>query len=241
MNKYYLKDIDIKNNYFHFTEYSNLDSIKRDGLLPKKGKHAGVLEDSEKVFFVKGLDNLLILFDCWINVYKKKPLFKESSVLLRLGSNVMRSKFFPKFWVDIYFKVTKDSKIHRKVAYQVFDKVLEDCILFKLDITEGVDFNLDDIDEIKSRGYKKKHLITMGYSKEYSNVDDNTMDEWNLHTKSNVGVSNDKILLCYYKDSYKMKDIFVYALNNTSLKIDKVCPVLFDYIKDRGFEVSSNE
>ena len=241
MNKYYLSELDFKNNFFHFTEYANIDSIKKNGLLPKKGKHAGVLEDSEKVFFVKGLDNLLILFDCWINVYKKKPLFKESSVLLKIGSKVMRTKYFPKFWVDIYFRVTKNSKVHRKVAFEVFDKVLENCILFNLNIKEEEDFTMSDVDEIKARGYKKKHLKTMGYSEKYSDINGNAMDEWNLHTKSNVGIGKEKISLCYCDNSYKMKDIFKYILKNTSLNIKDITPVLYDYIRDRKIEVEIDE
>jgi len=38
---------------------------------------------------------------------------------------------------------------------------------------------LDDIDEIKTRGYDKDHLITMGYSTDYSNLDSLSMDKWN--------------------------------------------------------------
>ena len=234
MKKYNLDNKDINNNYFHFTEYSNINNIEEKGLLPKKGKHAGLLEENEKVFFVKGLDNLLILFDCWINVYKKKPPFKETSPLLKIGSIAMKTKYFPTFWVDFYFKVTKNSKNHKKIAYQVFDKLLEECVLLNLDIKENIDFKMTDIDEIKSSGYKKKHLITMGYSKKYSKLEDNSMDEWNLHTIANRGVNKDKIKLCYYNNSCKMKDILIFAINNTKIDLDEITPVLSDYLKDRG-------
>ena len=50
-------------NFFHFTWKSNLTNIEEKGLLPKKGHHAKYIEKTKKVFFVEGLDNLLILFD----------------------------------------------------------------------------------------------------------------------------------------------------------------------------------
>lgn len=75
MKKYRLSLGDLDSNYFHFTWKDNIESIEKSGLLPKKGKHAKYIEETEKVFFVQGLDNLLILFDCWINVYKKVPFY----------------------------------------------------------------------------------------------------------------------------------------------------------------------
>lgn len=73
MEKYQLTDNDMNKNYFHFTKKKNLNSIKERGLIPKIGFHAQALEETKKVFFVEGLDNLLILFDCWINVCEKYP------------------------------------------------------------------------------------------------------------------------------------------------------------------------
>ena len=64
MKKYKLDLGDIDSNYFHFTRQSNLKSIDSKGLLPKISVHAMSLEDTKKCFFVQGLDNLLILFDC---------------------------------------------------------------------------------------------------------------------------------------------------------------------------------
>lgn len=70
---YKITILDIEHNYFHFTSKNNLHSIKQNGLIPKIGKHAKFLEKTKKVFFVEGLDNLLILFDCWINCFYYIP------------------------------------------------------------------------------------------------------------------------------------------------------------------------
>lgn len=231
MKNYNLSLNDIKTNYFHFTKKSNLKSIDEIGLIPKKGHHAKHIEETEKVFFVEGLDNLLILFDCWINVYKKIPLLPDSKITYGLGSKAMKSKYFPMFFVDIYFMLIKNSKRHKKYAYKIFDKLLNECVLLYLDIKEGVEFSFNDIDEIKSRGYRKRHLIELGYSEKYSDMNSNKMDRWNLHTSNNIGIESNKIKLCFVNNSYNIKDILNYAVENTNLDLKDICPNLYDYLK----------
>lgn len=159
MKIYKLSLDDINLNYFHFTRRDNLDSIEKRGLLPKKGAHAKYIEETEKVFFVQGLDNLLILFDSWINVYKKIPMLPDLKVTYGLGSWAMRSKYFPMFLVDLYFMFIKNSKRHKKYAYKIMDKLLDESILLNLDLEEKIDFNLSDIDQIKARGGIEKGIL----------------------------------------------------------------------------------
>lgn len=231
MEEYKISLNDISSNYFHFTKYSNLESIQNKGLLPKISFHAQSLEVTEKVFFVEGLDNLLILFDCWINVCEKYPLIPG---LFNLGTKIMKYKWFPRVIVNAYFKYTEYNKIHKFVAYKYFDMFLKKYILLNLNIKEKIDFNFEDIDEIKAKGYSKEYLIQGGYSPMYSDVESTKMDKWNLHTFSNHGVTSSKLKICYINESCKMSNILNYALNNTNLDIEKVCPVLFGYLKNRG-------
>lgn len=230
MKKYKISLNDIDSNYFHFTWESNLASIEEKGLLPKKENHAKYIEETEKVFFVQGLDNLLILFDCWINVYKKVPLLPNLKITYGLSSKAMRSKYFPMFLVDFYFMIIKNSKRHKKYAYKIFDKLLDECVLLHLDIEENVDFSFSDVDQIKSRGYRKKHLIELGYSEKYSDMNSNKMDNWNLHTQSNKGINPSKLKLCCISNSSSIRDIFNYILENTKLDLKDMCPVLYDYL-----------
>lgn len=223
---------DIKSNYFHFTPKYNLSSIEKNGLIPKIGNNAKYIEKTEKVFFVEGLDNLLILFDCWINVYYYMPKIR---FIYTLGSHFLRQKWFPQFIADGYFGILKKTKIHKKRAFKVFDKLLNESILLQLDLKENIDFSYKDVDEIKSRNYKKRHLELMGYSKKYSSLEGNDMDKWNLHCLSNHKIDNNKIKLCYINESYSMIDIFIYAINNTLLNIKDNCPILYEYLKTRNY------
>ncbi len=162
-DKYKISLKDINENYFHFTPKCNLESIEKNGLLPKIGQNAKYIEKTKKVFFVEGLDNLLILFDCWINVFYYMP---KIPFIYTLGSHFLRQKWFPQFIADVYFGVLKKTKIHKKRAYKVFEKILNESVLLNLNLIGNIDFKYDDIDEIKSRNYKKRHLELMGYSKQ---------------------------------------------------------------------------
>lgn len=230
MKNYKISLNDIDSNYFHFTWESNLSSIEEKGLLPKKGKHAKYIEETEKVFFVQGLDNLLVLFDSWINVYKKIPLLSSLKIIYGLCSKFMRSKYFPMFLVDFYFMLIKNSKRHKKYAYKIFDKLLDECVLLHLDLEENIDFNFSDIDQIKARGYRKRHLIELGYSEKYSDMNSNKMDNWNLHTLTNKGINPSKLKLCSINKSTNIRNILNYILKNTKLDLKDICPNLYDYL-----------
>lgn len=188
------------------------------------------LKIQKKVFFVEGLDNLLILFDCWINVCEKYPHIPGA---FNLGTKIRGKNRFSKFFINLYFKWTKINKIHKFVAYKYFDWFLKRYILLNIDIKEGVDFSFDDIDQIKEKGYDRDYLIKAGYSLKYSDLESIKMDKWNLHTFTEHGVSLDKIKICYADNSYKMLDILNYALNHTNLDIEVICPVLWKYLKSR--------
>lgn len=107
-------------------------------------------------------------------------------------------------------------------------------ILLNLNIKESQDFSFDDIDQIKNRGYYQiEYLIKGGYSPIYSDLESKKMEPWNLHTFSNHGIDSSKIKICCVNHSYKMIDLLKYALKNTNLDIEKVCPVLWKYLKNR--------
>lgn len=235
MQNYNISLNDINSNYFHFTFKNNLKNIEQEGLIPQKGKHAEHIEKSKKVFFVEGLDNLLILFDSWITVYKHIPLIPNLKITYGLGSKAMRSKYFPSFLVDIYFLLIKNSKRHKKYAYKIFDEQINNCILLNLNIKENIDFSYKDIDEIKSQGYRKRHLIELGYSLKYSDMNSTNMDKWNLHTLSNKGISPTKLKLCSINNSSNIIDILNYAVQNTNLDLLDMCPVLFDFLTQKNY------
>lgn len=234
MQQYLLNKKDLNLNYFHFTDKKNLESIKSNGLVPNIGNNAKNIEKTKKVFFVEGLDNLLILFECWINALYYIPVIP---FIYKLGAFFLRHKWFPNIIGDSYFKALKISKLHQKRAFRKLDKILDYGVLLKLDLEENIDFRYDDKDEIKSRGYIKRHLEICGYSEKYSDLNSNIMDKWNMHTLTDHTVDSKKIMICYLENnSFNLRDIFNYCLQNTKIDLKKVCPELSAYLKYKNFE-----
>ncbi len=234
MQKYILDKEDLKSNYFHFTNRKNLKSIKSKGLIPNIGNNAKNIEKTKKIFFVEGLDNLLILFDCWITALYYIPVIP---IIYKLGAFFLRHKWFPNIIGDSYFKVLKISKLHQKRAFKRLDKILDNGILLNLNLKENIDFRYDDKDEIKSRGYLKKHLEICGYSERYSDLSNNSMDKWNMHTLTNHIVNNKKIKICYLENGKSnLRDIFNYCLLNTNIDFKSICPELYAYLKYKEYK-----
>ena len=65
LNKIDIKDI-CPNDFLHFTDKENVESIVINGLVPSVGKNAINIENSAKVFFVKGFKNVLKNHDVWL-------------------------------------------------------------------------------------------------------------------------------------------------------------------------------
>lgn len=234
MDSYFINKKDLNSGYFHFTYKRNLESIMSNGLVPTIGNNSKNVERTKKVFFTEGLDNLLILFDVWIRSLYYIPVIP---LIYKLGAFFLRQKWFPNIIGDSYFKVLKVSKLHQKRAFKRIDKFLDYGILLKLDLEENVDFRYDDRDEVKSSGYIKRHLEICGYSEEYSNLNSNIMDKWNLHCLSNHTVDKKKIKICYLENnSSNLRDIFNYLLKNTTIDLKKVCPELSAYLKYKNYE-----
>ena len=64
------------------------------------------------------LDNLVILFDCWINALYYIPVIP---FIYKLGAFFLRYKWFPNIIGDSYFKILKVSKLHQKRAFKRLD------------------------------------------------------------------------------------------------------------------------
>lgn len=239
MNKYYLNKEDLKSNFFHFTDKKNLNSIESKGLLPNIGDHAKNIEQTKKIFFVEGLDNLLILFDCWLTALYYIPAIP---IIYKLGAIFLSKKWFPNIIGDCYFKALKVSKLQQKRAFKILDKTLTNGILLNLNLEENIDFKYNDKDEIKYRGYIRRHLEVCGYSLAYSDLDSNIMDRWNMHTLSNHMVNSEKIKICYLENgSCNLEDIFEYCLKNTKIDVKGILPQLCAYLKYKGYEELLNE
>ncbi len=170
---------------------------------------------------------MLILFECWLTALYYIPAIP---IIYKLGAFFLKFKWFPSIIGDSYFKILKASKLQQKRAFKILDKTLKNGLLLKLDLEEDIDFSYNDKDEIKSKGYIKRHLEVCGYSEKYSDLNSNIMDRWNMHTFSNVIISPSKISLIKLDNSYNCLDILLWMIKNNKLDIKVLSPYLYEFL-----------
>ncbi len=63
INTHDISSIDLDNVFLHYTNIQNLNSIIDNGLVPKIGINAKVIEKSKKIFFSIGDKGALVIMD----------------------------------------------------------------------------------------------------------------------------------------------------------------------------------
>ena len=221
------KDItntNINKLFFHYTNIKNIKSISKNGLIPKIGKNSKEIEKSEKIFFCIGDLGVLTLMEVWIRWLVLRP---NSNFIYKCGANYMRKKYLPQFIVTILFRIWANNKLRIKNKCKKLKKIMNNSVFLALDLKENKDFGYEDIDEVKSQNFIKKHLKYI--YEPYGNLDNNKMDYWNMHTYSNKNISKDKITLLKIKGSTNANDILRYLINKNENYVNNNLPYLRDY------------
>lgn len=221
-----------KNTYFHYTSIDNIDSIMEKGLEPLIGDNAVGIEKSKKVFFTIGINNSLVLMDSWIRWLIGKSITnifgnKLNKPIYKLGTFIIKFKIFH-FISTFLVKCELKIPFIKKKEYKRLHNILDNSIYLSLDLEYYADYSLDDIDEVKA-GKFDKNLVKLLYNN--SNIEDVSMEYWNMHTYSDKIIEPNKIHLIKIGDSYKASDILEYMRKNTEIKIKKDLPYLYGYFK----------
>lgn len=229
-----IKNIDIskidKNKCFlHYTNKNNIDSIFKFGLEPRIGKNSMAIEKSKKIFFTEGFDNTLILMDTWIKWLVLRP---KNNFIYRCGAGAffMTKSFFPKVIVDTIFKNWIKSDRRIEYACKKLNNILNESVFLLLDLKENIDFKYNDIEEVKNQKFSRKQLK---YVYTYcDNIEDNTIEKWNMHTLSNKKIEKEKITLLKLNKSFNANDLLEYMYNQSSLNFSLNLPFLYKYINE---------
>ena len=227
-----IKDLN-KNAFLHYTALNNINNIFTEGLEPRIGDNSEGVEKNEKVFFTIGLTNTLILMESWIKWLIAKsaadlPGKKFDKLLYKIATYMLKLKIFQPLMTFIVKCELKD-KYRRKKAYKILNEIMENSVFLNLNLIENIDYNFENVDEIKTGNFNKKLLKIMYSSK--SNVNDSYMEFWNMHTIPNKTIEANKIKLVKINDSYKASDILEYMRLNSEIKIRKELPFLYKYFK----------
>lgn len=222
-----ISKVDKNDCFLHYTNYKNIDSIFNYGLEPRIGKNSMAIEKSKKIFFTIGFDNTLILMDAWIKWLILRP---RSNFVYRCGAFFMTKSYFPKFIVDTIFKNWIKDKKRIKYACKKLNKILNESVFLILDLEENLDYNYSDIDEVKNQKFSRKQLkyiYTYG-----ENIEDSTMEKWNMHTLSNKKIEKDKIKLLKHGEFIKASDMINYMIERSNIEFSKELPFLNTYISN---------
>lgn len=220
-----ISTIDLDNVFLHYTNIQNLNSIIDNGLVPKKGINAKVIEKSKKIFFSIGEKGALVIMDSWIKWLIAKP---KSNLIYWIGAYLLKVSFFPKIIHKTIISNNKKSKNKSNWAYRKLKNILDNSIYLILDLEENVDFSFDDVDEVKAFSNYPASYIKSLYAYD-SNVTKKQMEYWNMHTFSNKVIEPHKISLLTYEKKYSASDIVKYLIEKNLNFVKKNCEHLYKY------------
>lgn len=87
-------------------------------------------------------------------------------------------------------KKNLENKNNRQKVYIKMKQILDDNVFLISDLKEKIDFDYNDIDEVKSTYYES--FLKLLYPKN-TNLKDKKMEYWNMHTYSNKIINPCKI------------------------------------------------
>ena len=220
-----IKDINSSECFYHYTNIKNLDSIKKNGLIPKIGINSKVIEKSKKIFFSYGEEGTLVIMDSWIKWLIAKP---KCNLIYWIGAYLLKIKYFPKFIHKAIVLTNQRNKRKAEWSYKELKNILENSVYLILDLKENIDFSFDDIDEVKAYSHYPASYIESLYAYN-SDVNDSKVEYWNMHTFSNKIIEPNKITLLKYKNSYNADLIIKYLIEKNMIFVKKNCEYLYKY------------
>lgn len=220
-----INNVDLDNVFLHYTSINNLDTIIKNGLEPRIGINAKVIEKSKKIFFSEGDKGALVIMDSWLKWLIVKP---KCNLIYWIGAWLLKFRSFPKIIHKVIIDSNKKSENKSKWAYEKLKNILDNSIYLILDLEENVDFSFDDLDEVKAlSNYPKKYIESL-YAYD-SDASDLKMEYWNMHTYSNKIISSNKISLLTLEDKYIVSNILKYFIENNLDFVKENCDTLYKY------------
>ena len=144
-----------------------------------------------------------------------------------LGTAIyMRIPFCIKSIPNNMVKKSLLSKEKRFMAYSKMKNILDNSVFLILDLEENIDFDYSDIDEVKSIYYES--FLKLLYPST-SNLKDNKMEYWNMHTYSNKVIDSSKISLLKDHSNYIANNILIGIIEKNIEYVKTNCEFLYEY------------
>lgn len=220
-----ISEIDLEHSFFHYTNKQNLDTIIKKGLEPRIGENSLYVEKTPKVFFVEGEKGIITIMDVWLKWLTGK--IDTGKFKYWLGTAIyMKIPFCIKSIPNNMVKKSLATKEKRLKAYEKMKEILDNSIFLILDLKENIDFDYNDIDEVKNTYYES--FLKLLYPSS-SNLKDCKMEYWNMHTYSNKTIDSQKIALLKNKDDYNANNILIGIIEKDIEYIKTNCEFLYEY------------
>lgn len=219
-----ISQININKTFFHYTNKNNLNTIIKNGLEPRIGKNSLYVEKSKKVFFSQGGTGILTLMDVWLRWLTSK--FGISNQIYCLGTFYMRMPLCIKCIPNYVVSKSLKSKNKRIKVFNQLKNILDNSVFLILDLEENVDFDCNDLDEVKETYYES--FLKLLYPS-VSDLKDKKMEYWNMHTYSNKVIDSSKISLLKDKDEYSASKILKQLIDDNILYVKQNLDFLYEY------------
>ena len=144
-----IENVDVKYAFFHYTNIENLESIDKNGLVPKIGNNATGIELTEKIFFAIGDKGVFAIMDSWIRWLIAKRLTdlpgeKADIPFYRFCTFIMRLPIIHYIiaiivnivvWLEFRFKPFKLK------SFKIMKSILDNSVILTLNLKEEEDFS----------------------------------------------------------------------------------------------------
>lgn len=219
-----ISQINIEHTFFHYTNVENLESIFLTGLEPRIGKNSLYVEKTAKIFFVQGEKGILTIIDVWLRWLTAKTHINR--FIYRFGTFYMKIPFCIKKIPNSIVEKNLDSKKNRYKMYKHMKEILDNSVFLILELEENIDFDYDDIDEVKCTYYES--FLKLLYPKN-SDLKDKKMEYWNMHTRTDRKIDSSKITLLKSKNQISASFILKECIEKNKKYVEENCDFLNEY------------
>lgn len=136
MNSVNIEDLDLNNEYFHFTARKNLPSIEKQGLIAMIGDASKMVQDKPRVCLSKGGKGILGIKNSFIHEFKK----------LRICDIPLE---YRKYFNIIDF--SSEDIVNESMVFDALERRFRDEVYLVVDAREGEDFLSEEIHGLGSQ------------------------------------------------------------------------------------------
>lgn len=241
----------MENLFFHYSWKKYLESYDKEGMKPVIGENSEGIDPKASIFFSKGVEGVLELWDVWLKWRlnrQNNPQFsgttqdeiQATNNRFRTGqiTDEERKKWY--YWMD-YFKSKKYLEnplmLEKLYEYQFTEMINSDYLI--LDLKEQEDFSYEQVDIKKQWAIEKAKATGRGIDPltatqygHYSDFSSPMVDKWNMQTipGKNITIEPSRIRRLTIDGKTDVFSIMKYMYDKYQLEVPKEKQVKFDVL-----------